>query len=206
MPPMTDRSASAYLFVYDSLLLPGTLKSALPFAHPDTLVPARLAGYFRLFNVAFPNDGSQTDRAYYDEEEQRPPFVLLANLAKETGTRSKSAANGILVPVSAADLERLRRRKLRYRELNVSRRIEPYEGFEGGWEPSCSRAFAFMGKTDFTRPDLVKRGVIQRSYLDEVLRGVAIWERRFGGFEADFHSSTVIPPQEKVVPLRCGGL
>ncbi len=203
---MSDESTSAYLFVYDSLLLPGTLKGALPFAEPQSLFPAKVAGYFRLWNVAFPNDSTQKDRAYYDEEEERPPVVLLANLARETGTRSKSAANGILVPVSAADLERLRRRKLRYRELDVSARIQPYAGFEGGWEQGRSRAFAFVGRADFTRSEIVKRGVIQRSYLDEVLRGVSVWERRFPGFEADFHASTVIPPQNRVVSLRCGGV
>ena len=195
-------SETAYAFAYGSLLDPGSLRSTLASAEIGSLVPTKLRGHVRLWNVAFPNDGSQADKAYYDEERRRPPVVLFLNLSCAPEAGPERAANGILVPVSEGDRSRLRRREGRYREVDVSDCVEPCPGPLEGFEPRRHEVIAFVGRDAFTRAEEVGRGVIQRSYLDTVVRGVLFWEERFPGFEAGFRASTRIPSGAELMSLR----
>ena len=95
-----------YVFAYGSLLNPASLSRTLPELSPAQCVPARLDGYERAFDVAFPNDGSQPDKIYRRDRGTDPALVLFANIRP---TRGRIAVNGILIPVQRAALERLHR-------------------------------------------------------------------------------------------------
>ena len=131
-----------------------------------------------------------------------PPVVLFANIAAVSDLPPAEAVNGLLLPVEKEALAGLRRRELRYQLIDVSRRVEPYTEAEAKFKLEGHKALAFVGRDAFTRNEDVKRGVIPRSYMDTILRGVSFWERRFAGFESDFHASTIIPPGAEIASLE----
>ncbi|MEZ5118373.1 MAG: gamma-glutamylcyclotransferase family protein [Candidatus Nanopelagicales bacterium] len=174
-------SLARYLFAYGSLLSPASLLPTLPAVDIDDIVPARLAGYRRVFNVAFPNDGSQPDKAYFDEAGGRPPFVLFSNLVPH----SEANTNGILVPVSDEQLGALRARERRYGLVTVPARTDT---------ASSSRpVLTFVGAESFTAPRDVRAGVVAASYLNLLVDGAQFWEQRHPGFLDEFHASTRMP-------------
>lgn len=69
-----------YVFGYGSLLEPASLHRTVPAVSLHSCLPATAEGYLRAFDVAFPNDGTQVDKAYYAPDGTRPARVLLANL------------------------------------------------------------------------------------------------------------------------------
>lgn len=184
-----------FVFTYGSLLLPSSLRSTLPQAAWEDCVPARLSGHRRRFQVAFPNDGSQVDKAYFDDRGERPPFVLFADVYRVGGP---TAVNGICVPVATEQLTLLGARELRYNTVDVSDRIRPYSGRAGA---DLDRVLMFLGKPAFTRPNDVQRGVVPESYLDAMENGALFWETHYPGFHIDFVSSTDWPEQQQIVPL-----
>jgi len=182
-------SPARHLFAYGSLLSPVSLLSTLPAVDIDDVVPATLVGYRRVFNVAFPNDGSQPDKAYFDEAGGRPPFVLFSNL-----TSSPSASvNGVLVPVSDAQLEALCERERRYNLVAGSARTDT--------AASPRPILTFVGADPFTATEDVRAGVVAASYLNLLVDGAHFWEQRHPGFLDEFHASTQIPT-DTVVALR----
>ncbi len=199
---MSGPGKLTWVFAYGSLMEPGSLRSTLPGADLDSLVPASLVGHTRRWNVAFPNDGSQPDKAYFDEEGRRPPAVLFLNLVEAPGRRSEGAVNGVLVPVDGPGLTKLRRREGRYREVDVSDRLEPHPEVEMGFDAGRHEAVAFVGREAFTRERQVRHAVIPRSYVSTLLRAVSYWEERYPGFEAAFRASTKMPGDAELVSLR----
>lgn len=174
-------SPARYLFAYGSLLSPGSLLSTLPAVDMGDVVPARLAGHRRVFNVAFPNDGSQPDKAYFDEAGGRPPFVLFSNLVPH----SQANTNGILVPVSDDQLEVLCARELRYGLVAATARTDTAS--------SPRPVLTFVGAESFTAPRDVQSGVVAASYLNLLVDGALFWEQRHPGFLDEFHASTRMP-------------
>ena len=182
-------SPARYLFAYGSLLSPESLLSTLPAVDIDDVVPARLAGHRRVFDVAFPNDGSQPDKAYFDEAGERPPFVLFSNLEPHSAANT----NGVLVPVSDAQLEVLCARERRYDLVAGTAWTDPAS--------SPLPVLTFMGAEPFTAPEDVRAGVVAASYLELLMDGALFWEQRHPGFLDEFHSSTQMPA-DAVVRLR----
>src|SRR5699024_11226874 len=90
-----------YVFGYGSLLHPDSLRRTLPEVDLDACIPAQAADLLRCFDVAFPNDRSQQDKAYYDTDGSRPSRVLLANLRPSP----TAPANGAGAPVDADALD-----------------------------------------------------------------------------------------------------
>ncbi|WP_277050028.1 gamma-glutamylcyclotransferase family protein [Ruania albidiflava] len=181
-----------YVFGYGSLLHPESLRRTLSEMDLDACIPARAAGLVRCFDVAFPNDGSQQDKAYYDTDGSRPPRVLLANLRPQTGV----SANGVCLPVDADGLDALRARERRYAPRQIA--VEPYPG----WPAPEGVVLAFLGQAEFTRPDDVSRGLLSSRYRDLVVTGAQHWEGQVRGFGADFHASTHLPPAEQIHTLQ----
>ena len=125
-----------HIFAYGSLLNPASLLRTLLDADPASAMPAQLHGYRRSFTVAFPNDGSQTDKAYFDDAGPRPAFVLFADIEPTSRAAAPSVdgslraaaplvdeplkaggsgpVNGVLLPVGAAQLDLLIERERRY--------------------------------------------------------------------------------------------
>jgi cation transport regulator ChaC len=179
----------AYVFAYGSLLSPASLRGTLPDVQLEACVPARCAGFTRAFDVAFPNDGSQPDKAYFDQRGRRPPFVLFADLAEEEDV----VVNGVCVPVSDTDLHQLRDRELRYRLCNVSESVVDYAG-----SGLRAEVLTFLGRPEFRTGDHVTDAVAPHSYVSTMVSGAAFWDRRAPGFHEDFLASTRAAP---VAPL-----
>ena len=181
-----------YVFGYGSLLHPGSLRRTLPEVDLDACIPARAADLLRCFDVAFPNDGSQQDKAYYDTDGSRPSRVLLCNLRPSPTAR----VNGVCIPVAADDLDALCDRERRYAPQQIA--VEPYPG----WPHPEAEVLAFLGRAEFTRPDDVSRGLLSSRYRDLVATGAQHWDRQVRGFGADFHASTHLPSAEQIHPLQ----
>jgi hypothetical protein len=187
---MPRSPAQTHVFAYGSLLSPVSLLSTVPDTDLDDVVPARLLGHARVFDVAFPNDGSQPDKQYHDEHGVRPPFVLFANVS----ARPESSVNGVLVPVDDTRLRQLRARELRYAVRDCTAAIESRASEVG-------RVLAFVGRPSYTDPSDVARGVVARAYLDLIQDGARSWDERHPGFLRDFHAGTVLPDADRVVAL-----
>lgn len=184
-----------YIFAYGSLLSTRSAASTLPGLQPGHCVPASVVGHVRTFDVAFPNDASQSDKRYFHEDGSRPEHVLFANLRPCSGT---ATVNGILLPVDSDDLDALRNRERRYDLAEVGAHVRPYQN----WRMRQVRVFTFVGRSGFTHPASVARGVVPSSYLGTIMEGVGEWDSRCPGFGADFAASTQHPAAERVVPLR----
>lgn len=179
---MTD-----YVFAYGSLLRPSSLARTVPNARLEDVVGARLVGFLRTFDVAFPNDGSQGDKSYFDDDGQRPSHVLFANVVQTT---EDNAANGVLGPLEPGDLELLIDRERRYEVVEVT-------GSIGLLDPSVETpgcVCAFVGREQFTGAAEVSRGVLSREYLATIASGVQHWEQTYPGFAKDYHESTRVEP------------
>ena len=187
--------AMVLVFAYGSLLHPGSLQRTVPDVDLDACRPARLHGWLRCFDLAFPNDGSQPDKAFLAADGHRPPWVLLANLRRGG---AGSAVNGLLVEVSGAALERLRQRERRYRLCPVPGSLEPYDA--GG--PVLGEVLTARGRAEFQAPAAVAAGVVARSYVEGILAGAEHWSQRTPGFAADFHASTVLPTSGQIADLQ----
>lgn len=183
------------VFVYGSLLHPGSLQKTMPDVNVADCTPARLYGWLRCFDLAFPNDGSQPDKAFRDADGHRPPWVLLANL-RRGGVGS--AVNGLLVEVSGSSLERLRRRERRYRLRRAPGTLKRYDASV----PVLGDVLTARGRAEFQMPEAVAAGVVARSYIEDILAGAEHWSRRTPGFEADFHNSTVLPKPGQIADLE----
>lgn len=218
-----------YVFAYGSLMDPASLRRTLPRVALGGCRPARCVGYQRSFSVAFPNDGSQGDKAYLDATGRRPPVVLFCDLqpldgpgrddragvlcsaeAVDPGTEFGSdvgAVDGVCVPVDAQALDALRRRERRYDlvELTASVRFEgdrsPAQGVGDGTTP----VLGFIGKPEFRRPADVARGVVAADYLASVIRGARYWQRGAAGKSRDADDpwrGTLLPDPTRVRDLR----
>jgi hypothetical protein len=180
-----------HVFAYGSLMHPDSLARTLPDLELDHCVPARLVEHVRTFDVAFPNDGSQADKAYLGSRGARPPVVLFANVRPSTGA---IGVNGILIPVGARHLELLVGRERRYDLVDITGLVQA-----NGRRPRP--VATFVGARRFTRARRVRQGVVSREYLATIQAGVARWDRTLPGFTEDFRSSTILPTPRRVVDL-----
>lgn len=183
---------TSYVFAYGSLLNPESLARTVPNARLSAVAGARLVDFVRTFDVAFPNDGSQRDKAYFDDRGRRPPTVLFANVVPSSDGH---AANGVLVPLGPGDLSLLVDRERRYEVVDVTESISLLDPSASAPTSVCT----FVGRERFTRADDVGHGVLSREYLEAIASGVQHWGRAFPGFVNDFRSSTQLPRR---IPVR----
>lgn len=192
---MTDPAwPDTAVFGYGSLLEPGSLHGTLPEIDLADCVPAIAEGLSRCFSVAFPNDGSQRDKAYFAADGHRPPRILLCDLRPDPGRR----ANGICIPVGPGELAALRDRERRYMPTDITQFVVPYAGHPA----PVGRVLAFLGRTEFTGAEDVARGLLSAAYRDTILAGAAYWDQRVPGFAADFHAGTDLPAPDRVQLVR----
>lgn len=177
-----------HVFTYGSLLDPESLRSTLPRVDIGACIPARASGFTRVFDVAFPNDGSQGDKAYFLPGGARPPAVLMCNLRHAP----RGSVNGVLIPVDDEALNLLRARELRYDVVDLSHAVTPYPGSWG----NLAGVLGFVGKPEFLGTD----GVAARTYIDTIHRGAAHWDAHVDGFLPELLASTQMP--EQIVDLE----
>ncbi len=190
-----------FVFGYGSLLNPKSLRATLPDIDVRSCIPARARGFVRTWSVAFPNDGSQPDKSYRDAAGGRPRVVLFVNLEQVTaGTAADAGATGVLIPTTADSIEKLSNRERRYQLADLTSRVKVYPGFEDQVRGDIHVA-AFVGTAEFTRPEEVERGVIQREYQEIVKAGFRYWDQQVEVFRRDSEISTVRGPQVPVINL-----
>lgn len=196
---MTTRSrgvapaAYAFVFAYGSLINPSSVRRTLPQVDLRRCAPAYCQGMRRTLGVAFPNDGSQTDKWYADDAGHRPPRILFANLEPRADTR----ANGVLIPVTPADVSLLLDRERRYDLTDITQRITLWSGACPGLPVAT-----FVGHTEFTRPVDVAAGMVPAAYLESLRTGARFWDRDYPGFEDAFLESTLEPPRDRIRSLQ----
>lgn len=186
-----------FVFAYGSLLLPASLRATLPETTWRDCIPALLAGHRRDFGVAFPNDGSQQDKAYVDADGGRPPIVLFANIrqAEPRAAGQQEAVNGVCIPVTDETFGLLAGRELRYDAVDVTGAVHPYPS-----APAIrSRVLAFTGKARFTRD--VAGGVVSRDYAATIADGARFWDTQHPGFHERFVLSTDWPAPQRLREL-----
>ena len=178
-----------YVFAYGSLLNPESLTKTLPGIEVARCVPVQCRGYRRQFNVAFPNDGSQSDKSYFDGKGRRPDFVLMANMVP-----APESIQGICIPVTDAQVEALKARELRYDLVVVTDDV--VDSLNRLVEPEV---VTFIGRAEFTKPADVARGVISQEYWHTIQEGQSYWDAVHSGFGAQFEAET--QPHTPVVHL-----
>lgn len=214
-----------YVFGYGSLLEPDSLHRSVPEVEIQNCIPATVQGFVRRFDVVFPNDGSQSDKAYFDADGNRARGVLLCNIdaanpsegrgagVPDWGSTGNAGVNGICIPVGPAEFAALRARELRYREVDLSRWLRTYPGWKfpdrtgrvgttASRTASAEAVIAFAGREEFTRPGKAERGILPREYLQGIQDGATHWEAQVSGFVADFEASTELPPVERIQSLH----
>ena len=186
-----DNGELEYVFTYGSLLDPGSLLRTLPEVDLETCVPGTCLGFRRSFTVAFPNDGSQSDKAYRDSAGHRPPVVLMADIVRTDDAK----VNGICLPLGPKSIDDLKGRELRYDfvEVEVDLRVDR--------TIARQTVKTFVGKAKFIRPEDIARGVVSADYLESALRGAEFWDRRYPGFADEFGLTTDMPDQDLVRKL-----
>jgi hypothetical protein len=140
------------LFAYGSLVsatsAAGTIGSGPPELHP-----AVLTGWRRGFTLIRDNRACEKTFARSDDDSV-PDHVLALNV--DPGTPS-DLVNGALIDVAEADLERLDRREIRYRRIEVGAVL-------GGAGPRFDRVFAFVARPDHHAPSPPPGAVVLNSY------------------------------------------
>lgn len=133
---------------------------------------ARLRDHRRAWNVAMDNARTLPGYKYYLDarDGSRPDVhVTFLNLLPAPG----EAVNGVLVPVDRERLRALDRRERNYRRREVTSAIEPPRA--GG--PTPARVWTYFGRPGacrrFEQGMSAGRAVVDRAYLDGVLRGFA---------------------------------
>lgn len=182
-----------FVFAYGSLMDPDSLARTLPEVSVADCVPAVCRGRVRTFGVAFPNDGSQPDKAYVDADGRRPEVVLMCELSGVPD----AWVNGVCVPVGTRELAALEHRERRYLLTDLTGFVAPYAGAGVITGP----VLAFVGRAEFTSARAVARGFVSMGYLRTVQAGAAYWDRAVPGFENDFVATTRMPSARQLRPL-----
>ena len=173
------------MFGYGSLLTPAGDGIA-------ELVPRRLRGYRRIWNVAMDNSQAIPGyKQYLDPATGTPPhcFVVFLNIVPD---RDRDV-NGAVFPVSGQELAALDRRERNYDRIDVSSSLA---------EPMAGRVWTYVGSTAgvqrFHAGVHSNTAVISEAYALAVRRGCASLGE---DAEVEFQSMTD-PPPCPIVPLR----
>lgn len=150
-------------------------------------VPATLRGWVRRFSQARDNRASEKTFAC-DEDGEVPAFVLGLDVSRTADPAD--TVNGLLVPVSDSELERLDRRELRYDRVDVGREIEA-----AGRASGLQDVITYRARPENFAPTPPPGSVVLRSYVDAVEAAFAA----LGGGELECFRRTTGPIPVEVV-------
>lgn len=150
-------------------------------------VAARLSGWRRRFSVI--RDNRACEKTFALDADGSLPGHLLGLNIEPTGSPG-DLVNGLLIAVSAAELDRLDRREIRYDRREVAAAIEP---------PTAGERFptvlTYVAKPAQHAPAPPAGAVILRSYIDAV---EAAFDALGPGQLAEFRRTTGPVPVETV--------
>lgn len=169
------------VFAYGSLVNAASAADTL--GRPvEAVVPARLAGWRRRWSTA--RDNNRSEKTFALADGSVPPWTLGLTIEPDPGA---AGPNGALIAVTAAEVERLDLRELRYDRVEVGPSLAGAADF--------TQVFAWRVKPEHHAPSPPAGAVILRTYLTAV-------ESAFdalgpGELEA-FRATTEPPPVELV--------
>ena len=171
------------LFAYGSLVDRASAESTL--GRPlGEIRRARLRGWRRRFSQARDNRAAEKTFAMLDG--RTPARILGLNV--EPGADPEDAPNGVLIAVTAADLEALDRRELHYDRIDVGTAICGCEGF-------AESVFTYVAKPQNLAPEPPPDSVILASYAATV-------EAAFDGLspaDGELYRQTTLPYPAPIV-------
>jgi hypothetical protein len=169
-------------FGYGSLASPAS--AALTLGRPvETLTPVRLPGWQRRWSTYRDNQRSEKTFAR-DDDGSIPPFTLGLNIEPAPGA---PGPNGALIEATAAELDRLDLREMRYDRVDVTAAIGDSTGFD--------TVVAWTAKPAHHAPIPPDGAVIMRTYLAAV---EAAFEALGDGELETFRATTGEPPVELI--------
>jgi hypothetical protein len=183
LAPESSVSSGLAIFGYGSLVSPAS--AAVTLGRPVEVRRARLSGWRRGWTVGRHNlMGEKTFAPVGDE----PPFeyCLGLNVEPEPGLEEPLWPNGCLIDVTAAELERLDRRELRYDRDEVTADVRVAGGLIG-----AAAVFTFRSRPGHRYAEPPPDAVIIAQYLRTVERA---FEALGPGELEAFRRSTGEPP------------
>jgi hypothetical protein len=174
---------SAALFAYASLVDPGSAAITLG-REVELAGRARLRGWRRRWTTC--RDNLRSEKSFALEDGSVPSYCLGLNVEPEPG--AAGGANGALIAVSVAELERLDRRELRYDRADVTAVIDPLP-------PGIERVFAYTAKPERHAPAAPPGAIVIAAYAQAVEQAFA----KLGEGELDLYRATTDPPPAPVL-------
>ncbi len=166
---------SAAVFAYGSLVAAASAAEAL--GRPVTPEPATLAGWMRGFTVVRDNRTSEKTFARRDDG-TIPDWVLGLDVAAADGS-----VNGALIAIGEAELDRLDRREIRYRRVEVGAAVA------GPAAGRFDRIYTYAARPEHHAPVPPAGAVIIAAYEATVKAAFAA----LGGGELDRYLATTSP-------------
>lgn len=170
------------LFAYASLLAPQSAAMTLG-REVELGGRARLRGWRRRWTAC--RDNLRSEKTFALPDGSLPGHCLGLNVE---AAGDDDGPNGALIAVSAAELERLDRRELRYRRVDVTEAVDPLP-------PGIGRAFAYTARPEHHAPVPPDGAIIVAAYARAVERAFAA----LGPRELELYRRTTEPPPAPVV-------
>jgi hypothetical protein len=172
------------LFGYGSLVAPASAAATLgrPVGEP---VEAELRGWRRGFSLL--RDNRRCEKTFARASDGWiPDFVLALNVEKGG---ADDTVNGALIDLAEGDLERLDRREIRYRRVDVT------EAVTAAGAPAPGRVLTYVARDENLARDVPPSAVILRSYVDAVEEA---FEGLGSGALERYRRTTSIPDVERI--------
>lgn len=146
----------------------------------------RLEGWRRRWNAY--RDNRAVEKTFAAPGGEIPPYVVGLNLDRDPGCEG---ANGALIGITAAEADRLDRRELRYRRVDVTADVRTADGEA----PAFDRVYAYAAKPEHLASEIPEGAIVIAPYVHAV-------EAAFAELGADqlalYRDTTDPPPVEPV--------
>jgi cation transport regulator ChaC len=174
--------AELAVFAYGSLVSPASAAATLG-REIEASDPLRLRGWRRRWSTFRDNTASEKTFARADDG-SLPPWCVGLNVERDPG---EAGPNGVLLYVTADELDRLDLREMRYDRADVS------DAFDGG--DAGARVFAYTAKPRHHAPQPPDGAVVISSYVAAVEAAFAA----LGEPELELYRQTTEAPPVPVV-------
>jgi cation transport regulator ChaC len=168
------------IFAYGSLVDPASASQTL--GRPVAIAGrARVEGWRRGWTVA--RDNLSSEKTFARADGTLPRFILSLDIRPDPDS---PPANGALIEVGAAELDRLDLRELRHRRLDVTDAVRTSEGLE-----PYERVYAYGARPEHHRPTPPPDSIVIAAYLAAV---EAAFDALGPGELDEFRATTAPPP------------
>ena len=144
------------VFGYGSLVSPGSVAETLGHDAPAP-IPARLAGWCRRWSLV--RDNARAEKGFEPIDGDRFDFCLGLNLEPAPDAPEEQWPNGGLIGLTAAELDRLDLRELRYDRVDVTAAIRSARPH------SFDTVVTYVAKSENFAPHPPPRSVVLASYV-----------------------------------------